>query len=248
MSSVKRLFVALEPDAAVRDAWGRIQARLRHIPGAAAVRWTRPERLHLTLLFLGDVANERVDELAAALDNACRGKPAFALHAQALGCFPTAKRPDVVWLGFEISPPAALGELQRAVACAGRPFCEKEERREFAAHVTLGRIKPGHVGSRLFGEALHAHVLPREGIAGWRVTNVQLIESELSSQGARYTVLKRYGLTSVFSDGTQPNPLPASHQEQKPVVGGTKVTPADTAASAYTSALLKAKRQAGKKE
>jgi 2'-5' RNA ligase len=197
MSDMRRVFVALEPDAAVRAAVERVQARLRYVPGASAVRWTRLEHLHLTLLFLGNVARERVAELAEALGTACNDKSEFALQTGQLGCFPSFKKPSVVWLGFEADDAQALFHLHDSIALAGKPYCEMRDRREFVAHLTVGRIKPGHRSAKLFGTSLQAHSLPRESVLVWPIKSVFLVESELRAEGPRYTVLNTWRLAPL---------------------------------------------------
>lgn len=124
-----RLFVAIRFSEAVRE-------RLRLVQGGIeGVAWTRPENLHLTLRFIGDVAEPEVAEIDRAL--AGINEAGFSLCLSGVGLFGTPDRPRVLWAGVAASP--ALSHLQakveRAVTLAGL----EPERQRFTPHVTLGR-------------------------------------------------------------------------------------------------------------
>lgn len=142
MSGV-RCFAALPLPAAyqdglaeVRKAWER---RLR-----SKLSWTRPGNWHLTLKFLGDVEEERLPRLAAAL-GAVRWA-GFAARAGAGGFFPPRQegqrrwQPRVLWVGLEQGGEAA-GVLASAIEKALLPLGFPAEERPFSAHLTLARIK-----------------------------------------------------------------------------------------------------------
>src|SRR6059058_4047497 len=93
-----------------RGAVGRHGTRARH---GLPVKWVRGEGLHLTLKFLGDVADEREPELAAALTRAAAGARGLALALGGFGVFPDFRRPRVVWVG--IAPEPGLEILQHRV-------------------------------------------------------------------------------------------------------------------------------------
>lgn len=125
-----RLFVALWPDVAVREQLLRIQAAWRWPPGAAL---TPPERLHVTLHFIGDVDRDRVSELAAALR---------AVRVEPVSCrFDTAELwPGGVAVLCASRVPASLTRMQVAVrATIERVQGLAGERRRFQPHVTLAR-------------------------------------------------------------------------------------------------------------
>src|SRR5207249_53247 len=105
------LFVALNLPAPVREALWAATARARDL--GLPVKWVRGEGLHLTLKFLGDVADEREPELAAALTRAAAGARGLALALGGFGEFPDFRRPRVVWVG--IAPEPGLEILQHRV-------------------------------------------------------------------------------------------------------------------------------------
>jgi 2'-5' RNA ligase len=104
------------------------------------VKWVRPENIHLSLKFLGDVEETGEPELAAALTRAAgtRGEPhPLTLQITGFGVFPDYHRPHVLWAG--VTPEAGLELLQHGVEQAFAPLGFPTEARAFRPHVTLGR-------------------------------------------------------------------------------------------------------------
>src|SRR5439155_237175 len=119
----------------VREALWAATARARDL--GLPVKWVRGEGVHLTLKFLGDVADEREPELAAALTRAAAGARGLALALGGFGVFPDFRRPRVVWVG--IAPEPGLEILQHRVEQEFAPLGFPTEARAFRPHVTLGR-------------------------------------------------------------------------------------------------------------
>ncbi len=185
-----RVFLAIDLDGAVR---GRI-AELADVGSEPSLvrraRWVRPEALHLTLRFFGEVPVEGVESLGAALAEALAGLPAFALALRGCGVFPERGRPRILWVGLA-SPPKALFELQsRAEACA-RALGFAPEKRRFEPHLTVARFRERE---RDPGSLLQAFRDRDFGVSA--VTEAILFESELSSSGARYRRLRVFPLMS----------------------------------------------------
>ncbi len=141
-----RLFVALNFDPEVRARWHAATAPLRD--AAPDVRWTAPDRLHLTLAFLGEQPESVVPPLATALDSAGRLAGPLTLAIDGVGAFPGWRRPRVVWLG--IAESATLASLASAVGDVCRTLALPTEARAFHPHITLGRV-----GDRLAPAAVH---------------------------------------------------------------------------------------------
>jgi 2'-5' RNA ligase len=130
-----RVFVALNLPPALRQALWEATAPLREC--TAAIKWVRPEGIHLTLKFLGDAPGERAPELAAALARATSGTRAVPLALEGFGVFPDVSRPRIVWVG--IAPDPALEILQHCVEREFAPLGFPTEGRPFRPHATLGR-------------------------------------------------------------------------------------------------------------
>lgn len=176
-----RLFVAVNLPRPLRDAIHAAAAPLR--AGGLAVRWVDPDGIHLTLKFLGEVADGRLGDLIAALERACQGARPFPLEVNGFGAFPTPARARVVWVGCEAAPPLELLQhgVERAFADLGFPV----EGRPFRPHLTLGRAGANARGGV---RGLEDRLAQLSLTDTFSVSSVDLMESTLTPGGARYAV------------------------------------------------------------
>jgi len=137
-----RCFVGLSLPESWQEGLARVAERLA---GALAsrIRWTRPGNGHLTLKFLGDVAQERLPELVQALRGVSFAP--FALALGRAGVFPTGGPPRVLWAGLRLGG-AESARLAAQVGQALLPLGFAPEARPFTAHLTLGRVKEAAQG------------------------------------------------------------------------------------------------------
>ena len=183
-----RAFIAIHLPPDVLRALAELQARLQAGPGGAAGRWVRPDGIHLTLQFLGDVPRDRLTRVSAAVDRACAGRKSFRYAVGGLGCFPNARRPRVVWVGLH-EESGQLADLQRAIARELEPLGYPPERRPFSPHLTLARIRqeaPAREAEALAQAALAA---PLENLGVAHAASVHVMRSDLRPTGALYTSL-----------------------------------------------------------
>lgn len=184
-----RLFVAVELPETVRAGAAEASARLRSILARAHSRsrmtWVAPDRLHLTLLFLGEVAEEVATHMAERFAPPLPMAP-FTLRLGHAGVFPPSGRPRVAWLAVEEGA-GQLSTLHDSIVDRfdGLPWTREE--RPFAAHLTLARFRdPGTPAERrAISEA------PAVPIPSGEVDHVTLFQSRLSPRGPDYTVLAR---------------------------------------------------------
>ncbi len=191
-SSTVTVFLAIDLDDAVRT---RAAAVIEQARPTVDARWVRADKLHLTLVFLGNPAAEQVETLRArASAVAARHRP-FGLRLSGVGTFGTARAPSVLWLGVS----GDLGRLHALQADARAhlllddlPGVQPIEReRPYAPHVTLARSKDGHP----FG-ALEASLRTFES-PSFHVGHVTLYESTASE----YRPLHRASLGVDVSTG-----------------------------------------------
>jgi 2'-5' RNA ligase len=182
-----RAFIAVPVDPLVIGQITEVQRTLREKTSPDFARWVRPEQLHLTLRFFGNVPLDQLPAIEAATRMACVSLPEFKLAAQAVGCFPNFRAPRVVWVGItgEIG---RLDEFRQAIANHTRSFGEPPEERPFQPHLTIGRIKQQNPqGKELL--AKRASESAQKNFGEWRVSHVQLMRSVLSPQGSTYSIL-----------------------------------------------------------
>jgi 2'-5' RNA ligase len=151
-------------------------------------KWVAPQSIHLTLKFLGDIADSRVQPIGQALERACAGVQPFAISLTDMGCFPNPQRPRVIWVGVggELEP---LMQLQRAVEAEVNPLGFEPERRGFTPHLTLARIRDrARPSERLELGQLLSKVKVDTSVT-MTVQELSLMRSELRPSGAVYTRL-----------------------------------------------------------
>lgn len=185
-----RLFVALDFPDAVRQAVRDLIARLK--PACRSARWVRPEAMHITLKFIGEVDAEKLTSIRSALAPVHSAAP-VEMQFRGLGFFPNERRPRVLWCGVEAS--LNLAELAAAVERALVPLGIPAESRDFVPHLTLARFQ-AEGGSRRDVEALvrAAGELKSYDFGRTRETGFHLIESVLKPAGAEYKRLETFNL------------------------------------------------------
>jgi 2'-5' RNA ligase len=178
-----RAFVAVPLPEDVRRALSDLQMRM----GCARwpVRWVRPESIHLTLKFLGDIPAGGIRDVAAAVEAAARQRPPFSLRASGAGAFPGVRKARVIWAGVG-GDTEGLAEVHRSVQEALHLCGYPADHRPFRAHLTLGRVKgripEGELAARLQEEADFASPF-------FAADRIRLYQSILKPTGAVYRVL-----------------------------------------------------------
>ena len=185
-----RVFVAVElPDAAKEELAG-LAAAIDAL-GVREARTVRPEGVHLTLKFLGEVDAGLIPEIKSAMDAAAGTEP-FDLSLGDAGVFPSPEAARVLWVGVA-GELGCLKRLQSAVERSMSGLGFRPERRGFNPHITAGRIRDGVSRSdrRRVTRALFSHEYARPAI---RVEGISLIRSVLHPDGAIYESVHRSAL------------------------------------------------------
>ncbi len=179
MNHTMRLFIAIELPEAVKSVLLQTAAQMgQHLPDRA-IRWVKPEQLHLTLRFLGDTAVSKLPALQDQLSSFVRQQSPFQLRLNGVGAFPSRKRPRVVWAGLG-GDVATLQRMQAALEDIVVQLGWPPERRPFSPHITVGRVKDNRQVQALdWAVALAA--------AAFEVREIQLVQSELRPSGSVYT-------------------------------------------------------------
>lgn len=176
-----RLFYAIRPpDAVRRRLWSSLAPLREALP---SVRWIPPERLHVTLRFMGDVPPRRLPRLIRAAE-ALDGVAPFEAGLAGTGAFPKRGPPRVYWVGVRGRPLSGLREsLDGALAREG----VAREDRTFHPHLTVGRAGRGRSG-RLGVRAGVDVALPD---LAFTVAAIHLVRSDLLPGGPRYSNVHR---------------------------------------------------------
>ena len=178
-----RTFIAIELPVEVKQAARQIQNRLRE--SIEGIRWVKHENIHLSVKFLGNVEENRINDIAAAVKNAVKDISVMILKTGHLGIFPNEKRPRILWLGIE-------GDVREFIRMSKN--CESElaklgyekDAREIKPHITVGRIRSS---KKQKGLVTILKDIPIESIE-FRADALKLMRSELNPNGAVYTNLR----------------------------------------------------------
>ncbi len=185
-----RTFIAFDIDDAVR---AELRAAQRAMGRISSVRWVKPESIHLTLKFIGDIEDRLLPGVFECMRAAVDGVEPFEFEVRGLGWFPPGQRPRVLWAGVEggaeslpvIARRLNEGLLEVGVAGEDRPF---------RAHLTLGRVK-GRLDASLAQEAFGR--VRRHNFGQVYAEELVFFMSELLPEGARYT---RLGAVKLVGD------------------------------------------------
>ena len=189
-----RSFICIEIPLSIQGRIEELQRRLR--PIGADVSWVKTSNIHLTLKFLGDVAQSQVTTVKKVLSDACKGHAPIDLKIGDTGAFPSLRNPRVLWVGVPELPETLL-LLHRGI----EDLLEKEgfpgESKPFSPHLTMGRIRsPRKVAS--LADALSREELVPESFQANRVI---LMRSQLSPGGSIYTPLAVVPLIGAEQEG-----------------------------------------------
>ena len=178
-----RLFVALEIPITARQNLATLIASLTAI--TREPRWVRAENLHLTLKFLGEIAEDQLAAVETALGG-IRSHQAVTLEVRGLGFFPNEKKPRVFWAGIKAS--SNLKTLAADIEGAMEKCGVAREKREFSPHLTLARLE------RSLPEALRKAIAEnaQREFGSQRTREFHLMQSQLKPAGAEYTTLKAF--------------------------------------------------------
>ena len=185
-----RLFIAVDLDDAARAAMGAEQKRVAAAMGDArsSVKWVKPEQMHLTLVFLGEVSEGHAPAIVDSVNQPV-AMPAFGITFQGLGVFPSHGGPRALWVGITDGG-AELSELQREIARRVTDAGIVLESRPFHPHLTLGRWRQSRPSDRRrILSASRPDVVTRVA-----VPVATLYQSRISSAGPTYTALARANL------------------------------------------------------
>ncbi|MBI3668113.1 MAG: RNA 2',3'-cyclic phosphodiesterase [Acidobacteria bacterium] len=178
-----RLFTALDLS---QEVFENLQRLLNKLRPAARLRWSRPESLHLTLKFIGEWPEEKLEALCEMLQGVPAPAP-FEVQVSGVGFFPNAKAPRVFWAGIAACPELSqlAGEVDRAL----EPLGVAREARPYSPHLTLARIQ-----ERAPLDGLHRAIqaIPSLDFGRFTPDRFYLYQSRLVSGGSVYTRIREF--------------------------------------------------------
>ena len=183
-----RAFIAIDLDPGTKETLQALVGELR--TACADIRWVNAEGMHLTLKFLGTIDDDQGLRVKRILTDITRRHAPFALGLERTGAFPDEMRPRVLWVGF--AGASELSTLQEEIDRALEAEGFEREKRAFAPHLTLGRVKgPDRIPQAMAMLARHRE----ESFGAMTVRKVTLFESILHPEGAEYRAVFEAGLS-----------------------------------------------------
>jgi len=186
-----RAFIAIPLPGNILTEVRRVQESLKRVPHK--FRWVRPENIHLTLKFLGDIDATATAVIFEAMRETAREFMPLSLSVRGLGVFPGVRRPRVLWAGLA-GQTGRLIELQHTLETyLEDKGYDRDRKKSFKGHLTIARVK-GRVDSAKFVETLET--VGRFETDPFTADRFILYQSDLKPSGAVYTALKTARLES----------------------------------------------------
>ena len=183
-----RSFISIPAPSSLQASASTVIQNLQSI--SSSVKWEKPEKLHITLKFLGLVDESLLKKITGGITSEVRNVESFVVEYSGLGAFPTLENPRTLWIGA--SGGEDLLQLSSLVESVCSSFGIPSEGRTFHAHVTIGRVKSSHNQNRLTASAKSVTL---EAIAA-RCSELYIMKSELHPTGSQYTVVQSIPLKS----------------------------------------------------
>ncbi|MCW8387742.1 RNA 2',3'-cyclic phosphodiesterase [Fluoribacter dumoffii] len=185
MHTLRVFFAILFPSKTHVELANYLHA-LQEVFSPDCIRWVQPEKMHITLQFLGNLPQAQLMQVTENVRTALTNQPAFQLELGHLEWFPTAHRPKVVSLG--IQPEAPLAKLSATMGNVLISLNVPIETRPFRAHLTLGRLRRNKIPKEL----LKTMTVPV--FSPINVTKIYLIESRPEKGEQNYYSLAEFKL------------------------------------------------------
>lgn len=179
-----RAFIAVDISPEARRLVVERIAFLRARFSDLRVGWDKPEKLHLTLKFLGEIEPEKLPQIKKAVENAAMDIEPFSLALENVGAFPPRGAARVLWLGVRDGS-GNLSELHRRLENEFERIGFDRERRGFKPHLTIARLKEPEKTRQL----TDLHVQTDFPAVDFPVSEVVVYKSDLRPTGSVYTAL-----------------------------------------------------------
>lgn len=182
-----RLFTAIELNHEATQELLRLQHEAKN--HFISRKWQPPERMHLTLHFLGELSVTQADIVKQELHLTAASCHSFELCLTDIGAFPSLQRPRVLWAGIK-EQDSCLSTLQHILSARLREKQLYEEERRYSPHITLARDVSVKKEANTHGP------LPRVQPVCWTVHELTLFRSTLTGEGPLYEVIEKYPFIS----------------------------------------------------
>jgi 2'-5' RNA ligase len=178
-----RSFIAVDLDENLITPIGEIQSRISE----GKIKYVEPENLHFTLKFLGEITEQKAQDVIASLKEVCSSVSPFTIRLKEVGVFPSLNYIKVIWIGTESEEFFTLSQLVDS-SMAKLGF---RQERNITPHLTIGRVKAPGNKAKLQDQI---KALADTDIGEMTVSSVVLKKSELTRKGPIYTDIEEITL------------------------------------------------------
>ncbi|MCX7943829.1 MAG: RNA 2',3'-cyclic phosphodiesterase [Deltaproteobacteria bacterium] len=188
MNKFIRAFIAIEPEIHAKDQIITFIEKIKKVI-KGDINWTKKENLHFTIKFLGEIPQDKIEDIKRLLYVVSTEHSPFLIKVAGIGFFPDNKRPRIIWLGLRDGREELI-DIVNSIENKVESIGFSRERREFKAHLTVARIKSNNIKIEMgtLNELLH------KDICDFFADRIILYKSDLLPSGAKYTALGEYGL------------------------------------------------------
>jgi 2'-5' RNA ligase len=184
---MKRIFVAVDISDQARRRVAAYIETLRNEFRQPRVGWEKPEKLHLTLKFVGDCEEKQLGELEKIVEEISAGFTNFKLKIAETGIFPNVRNPRVLWIDVK-DEKGNLAKINERLEAECEKIGFEKERRKFVPHLTIGRVREPLRARDLAQKHLQNKFEPVE----FEVSQIVIYESRLQPAGSIYSKLGTY--------------------------------------------------------
>lgn len=182
-----RTFIAIELPKEIKEYLAGLQEQLKS--AGADVKWVRPDNIHLTLKFLGEIDDKTIDIITKIMEDITKNKNTFYIRTGLIGAFPKINFPRVIWVGInegDAETKELSRDLEEKIAKIGIP----KENKPFSSHITIGRMRSPANQEKLVQYLGNMASNFGKGNQQFAVTKITLFRSTLTPKGPVYETLK----------------------------------------------------------
>jgi 2'-5' RNA ligase len=186
---MKRIFTAIDISDEARSKVSDYVENLRAGFPRLRVGWEKPEKLHLTLKFVGDVSDAQLKNLIVAVEKTAKQISAFHLQLKETGAFPSPRNARIFWLGLK-DEQGSLQKLNEILESECEQSGFAREKRSFKAHLTIARLREPQNSKEL----AQNHLLNEFEAIEFTAGEIVIYASKLLPHGSIYSVVSKHEL------------------------------------------------------
>jgi len=189
-----RTFIAIELPEEIKDSLKTLQDKLKE--SKADVKWVQPQNIHITLKFLGEIEERKLEKIIQIMEESVKDKGEFQVGLSSLGAFPKITSARIIWIGITRGD-AGIKEIAKTLEKKLEKTGIPAEGRAFSSHITIGRVRSGLNRDTLAKNLNQFQDAFQEKELKLLVSKITLFKSTLTPKGPVYEALKEINLKTT---------------------------------------------------